>query len=108
MRDALANSDVSFADVVRLSKPARSARHPLYQMIVAVQDSPPPDLRLSDCDTRIGERDEIPWTRAEFVVELFVAPARLRFTHDPAVLGDELVTDLIHQVRERLDSHRWE
>lgn len=109
VRDALANSDVSFAEVVRLSKPARSARHPLYQVIVAVQDSPAPALRLSGCDTRIGRQHEIPWTRTEFVVELFVTDgARLRFTHDPAVLGDDLVTELIHQVRERLDAHRWE
>jgi hypothetical protein len=43
------------------------------------------------------------------VVELFVTDgARLRFTHDPAVLDDDLVTELIHQVRERLDAHRWE
>jgi acyl carrier protein len=111
VRDALANGDVSFPEVVRLAKPARSARHPLYQVIVAVQDSPRPELRLSGCDTRIGRQDEIPWTRAEFVVELFVTddgPARLRFTHDPAVLADDLVTELIQQVRERLDSHRWE
>jgi hypothetical protein len=78
-------------------------------VIVAVQDSPAPALRLSGCDTRIGRQHEIPWTRTEFVVELFVTDgARLRFTHDPAVLGNDLVTELIHQVRERLDAHRWE
>ena len=56
---ALANADLSFAEVVRVVRPARSRRHPLYQVIAAVQDSPAPVLEVAGCGTRIREQDDV-------------------------------------------------
>ncbi|MFF2039439.1 amino acid adenylation domain-containing protein [Kitasatospora sp. NPDC058170] len=43
---ALSNQDVSFAEVVRLVRPARTDRDPLYQFLFVYQDAPPTPLDL--------------------------------------------------------------
>lgn len=87
---ALANADLSFAEVVRVVRPARSRRHPLYQVIAAVQDSPAPVLEVAGCGTRIREQDDVAWPQAELLVQLFNTPgerARLRVSRDLSAVG---------------------
>lgn len=84
---AIANADLPFAEVVRLLRPKRTGRHPLYQVIAAVQDSPLSRLALAGCWAEPLPDTEVLWPDAELVVELFTAagaPARLRISRDPA------------------------
>ncbi|WP_436498693.1 amino acid adenylation domain-containing protein [Actinokineospora sp. HUAS TT18] len=80
---ALANADLPFAEVVRLVRPRRTGRHPLYQAIVALQDSPLPALRLDGCVVGLDPRPPASWSHTELVVELFTHERRLRVTRDP-------------------------
>ncbi|HVK26494.1 MAG TPA: amino acid adenylation domain-containing protein [Actinokineospora sp.] len=80
---ALANADLSFAEVLRLVRPRRTGRHPLYQAIVALQDSPPPTLRLDGCVVTLDPRPPAAWSHTELVIELFTHEKRLRITRDP-------------------------
>jgi mycobactin peptide synthetase MbtE len=94
---ALANSDLPFAEVVRELAPARTGRHPLYQVIAAVQDSPPPLLSLAGCPTEIRDQPDLPWPNAELVIELFTTPGRpgrLAVSRDPAVLDAKTFTGI--------------
>lgn len=52
VRDALAAQDVSFLEAVELAGAARSARLPLFQTLFALQDNPPPELRLGPACVR--------------------------------------------------------
>ncbi len=102
---ALANADLSFAEVVRAARPPRGRRHPLYQVIAAVQDSPVPLLELAGCDTRIREQDGVPWPQAELLVELFALPgepARLRVGRDPSVVDFPTLARLASDIHDAL------
>lgn len=102
---ALANSDLPFADVVQALRPPRSPRHPLYQVIAAVQDSPAPLLSLIRCRTEIRSRPEIAWPNAEFVIELLASPGRpfrLVATRDPAALDLKTFTSIADGVADWL------
>lgn len=87
VRDALANANVPFAEVTRLAGGRRTGRHPLYQVIAAVQDSPVAVLRFDRCEVEPRSGHYLAWPIAELLVELFAAPgapARLRVSRDPA------------------------
>ncbi len=102
---ALANADLSFSEVVREARPARTGRHPLYQVIAAVQDSPAPLLELTGCRTSVLGQDDVPWPQAELMVELFTppgGPARLRVSRDPAVVGQETFSAVARGVLDAL------
>ncbi|HEV2345831.1 MAG TPA: amino acid adenylation domain-containing protein [Actinocrinis sp.] len=104
---ALANSDVPFSEVVRVVRPARTGRHPLYQVIVAVQDSPAPLLGLVGCRTEVRWQEDVPWPQAELVVQLFAepgTPARLRISRDPAMVGRTTFSGIARDVVDRLHS----
>lgn len=105
---ALANSDVPFSEVVRAVRPARTGRHPLYQVIVAVQDSPAPLLGLVGCRTEIRrQEDDAPWQQAELVVQLFTEPGtppRLCISHDPAMVDWTTFSGIAQDVVDHLHS----
>lgn len=104
---ALANSDLPFAEVVRALAPPRINRHPLYQVIVAVQDSPAPLLSLVGCRTEIHGQPDLPWPNAELVVELFTAPGRpfrLLVSRDPAALDAKTFTGIADGVADWLST----
>jgi mycobactin peptide synthetase MbtE len=120
LADALAHADLPFPEVVQAVRPPRTGRHPLYQVITAVQDSPEPMLGLSGCRTVLGDHDVFAWPAVELLVELL--PNRqspgLRVTRTPGALGhtalvaiaDALVTGLrsraAHLRRVRTDLER--
>jgi mycobactin peptide synthetase MbtE len=83
---ALANSDLPFPEVVRaLGPPTSSGRRPLYQVLAAVQDAPPPRLRLPGA-TAQDRRLNTVVPPAELAVELVVADdPLLRVSTDGAV-----------------------
>ncbi|MGH3877970.1 MAG: amino acid adenylation domain-containing protein [Actinophytocola sp.] len=86
---AMTHADLPFAEVVRLARPPRTGRHPLYQVIAAVQDSPAPCLRLPGVTVHQDAKDDLPWTDIELVVELFCGDGeapRLRVSRDPRVV----------------------
>lgn len=102
---AIANADLPFAEVVRLLRPKRTGRHPLYQVIAAVQDSPLPSLALAGCRAEPLPDTEVLWPDAELVVELFTAagaPARLRISRDPARVDRPTFQRLARDVHDRL------
>jgi amino acid adenylation domain-containing protein len=104
---ALANADVPFAEVVRLVRPHRTGRHPIYQVIAAIQDSPVPLLKLTDCRTEIRQPQHIPWPDAELVLELFTAPgapARLRVSRNPAVVDWQTLSSVAERVLGQMRS----
>lgn len=83
---ALANADLPIAEVVRLARPTRDRRHPLFQVMAVVQDSPVPRLELAGCRTTAAEDLDSPAAMAELTVELLAAPqtpVRLRLSRDP-------------------------
>ncbi|MEU7530183.1 AMP-binding protein [Saccharothrix sp. NPDC042600] len=90
---ALAHADLPFAEVARLHGPVRTGRHPRYQVIAAVQDSPEPVLDLPGCAVRWHDEPSPPL--AELQVEL-VAPAggraRVRVSRDPERVGMDVVS----------------
>lgn len=90
VRGALANADLPFAEVVRAARPARGSRHPLFQVMAAVQDSPAARLELAGCRTVPDDRIEASAAMAELTVELLTAPEaplRLRISRDPQAVG---------------------
>jgi amino acid adenylation domain-containing protein len=98
---AMANADLPFAQVVQLLRPPRTGRHPLYQVMVALQDSPAPELELPECQTEVRPRNDVPWRNAELVIELFTAagtPTRLRASCSSAVMRCRTFTVLVEQV----------
>lgn len=102
---AIANADLPFAEVVRLLRPKRTGRHPLYQVIAAVQDSPLPCLDLTGCRAEPLPNTDVLWPDAELVVELFSAagaPARLRISRDPARVDQLTFERLAQDVHDRL------
>jgi amino acid adenylation domain-containing protein len=104
---AMANVDLPFAEVVRVARPPRVRRHPLYQVIAAVQDSPAPVLRLAGARTELHRKDDLPWSDIELVVELCCAPGdppRLRVTRDPTVVDMATFTALAEDILDALGS----
>lgn len=99
---ALANADVPFADVVRLLRPRRTGRHPLYQVIVAVQDFPSARLELPGCATEPHPRGDAAWSQTELVIELFADDGFLRVTRDPARVPAATMTAIAESVRAAL------
>jgi len=102
---ALANADVPFAEVARLAGGRRTSRHPLYQVITAVQDSPAPVLRLDGCEVARHDAHDLAWPMAELLVELFAAPgtpAVLRVSRDPARVADATLRVVLDGVLARL------
>ncbi|MBV9821194.1 MAG: amino acid adenylation domain-containing protein [Actinobacteria bacterium] len=105
VESAIANADLPFAEVVRLLRPKRTGRHPLYQVIAAVQDSPLPELELTGCRAEPLADTEVLWPDAELVVELFTAagaPARLRVSRDPDRVDRPTFERLARDVHDRL------
>jgi len=105
VREALANADVPFAEVARSAGGCRTGRHPLYQVIVAVQDSPTPVLRLGGCRVEPRDGHDLGWPMAELLVELLAAPgapAGLRVSRDPARVDADTVHTVLDQVLARL------
>lgn len=84
---ALAHAEIPFADVVRLVRPQRTRQYPLYQVIVAVQDSPAVRLDLAGCTVDRHPRDDEPWTGTDLLIELFAEDGRLWLTRDPATVS---------------------
>ncbi|MDQ1739909.1 MAG: hypothetical protein QOE53_1561, partial [Pseudonocardiales bacterium] len=102
---AIANADLPFAEVVRILRPKRTGRHPLYQVIAAVQDSPLPCLELTGCRAEPLPSTDVLWPDAELVVELFTAagaPPRLRISRDPARVDHLTFQRLAQDVHDRL------
>lgn len=99
---ALAHADLPFADVVRLLRPKRTGRHPLYQVIVAVQDFPAPSLALPGCTTEHHPHGDAAWSQTELVVELYPAENRLRVTRDPATVSAATMTAIAEMIRAAL------
>lgn len=109
---AMAHADLPFAEVVRVARLPRTGRHPVYQVIAAVQDSPAPVLRLIGTDAQRHLKDDPPWPDMELVVELFCAPGdppRLRVSRDPAVVDRATFTavtdDILDSLRDRVAVH---
>lgn len=107
---ALANADLSFADVVQALRPPRTGRNPLYQVIAALQDSPFPRLSLEGCRTQLRRRHEVQWSQAELRVELFATPgvpAWLRVSRDPARVSgatlDAVTQGVVESLRRAAD-----
>jgi len=107
VHEALANADVPFAEVARLAGGRRTGRHPLYQAIVAVQDSPVPVLRLGGCRVDRHDAHDLAWPMAELLVELYAAPgvpAVVRVSRDPARVAEATVRAVLDGVLTRLGS----
>ncbi|WP_309110864.1 AMP-binding protein [Saccharothrix sp.] len=98
---ALAHGDLPFAEVARLHGPVRTGRHPRYQVIAAVQDSPEPVLVLPGCVVEWHDEPTVPL--AELQVELVAAAggrARLRVSRDVERVGMETVSAVSAAVLE--------
>ena len=87
---ALADADLPFADVLTAVRPRRTGRHPLYQVVVVVQDDPAADLELAGCRVRELPQRGNRFAMEELTVELLATPGRpaaLRLSRDPARLS---------------------
>ena len=98
---ALAHAELPFAEVVRLLRPGRTGHHPLYQVIVAVQDSPLPRLDLPGCTVALDARDDEPWTQTDLLIELFTADRRLCLTRAPASVSADLMEAIAQSITRR-------
>jgi mycobactin peptide synthetase MbtE len=70
LRDALAMQEIPFTEVVRLVKPQRTSRDPLYQAMLVYQDNPRAILNLSGCRTGVYRLTPAHAT-SEIVIELW-------------------------------------
>lgn len=104
---ALANADLPFADVLRTVRPRRSRRHPVFQVVAAVQDSPAAELTLPGCRTEADAAVEPGGPQAELTVELVTPPGgatRLRVSRDPSAVGHATLCAVAERVADRLRS----
>ncbi|MFF5056675.1 amino acid adenylation domain-containing protein [Micromonospora sp. NPDC000663] len=97
LRDALAMQGVSFPEVVRLVNPRRTLRDPLYQVMLAYQDSPRLPLQLSGCDTgRFGLTPA--HATSELVTELWPQPdgaMTVDMTYQRDLVADHVAADVM-------------
>jgi non-ribosomal peptide synthetase component F len=100
---ALANADLPFGDVVRLARRRQTGRNPLYQMMVAVQDAPEPDLRLGAATVhRLVLDGELP-PPVELVVELLAATgSRVRVRADGRRVDPATAQAIAAELQHRL------
>ncbi|MFR0357446.1 amino acid adenylation domain-containing protein [Streptomyces sediminimaris] len=103
-RRAFAAQDVPFSEVVRIANPPRGARHPLFQVMFALQDAAPPALRLAGCTTRF-HRASAPRAVAELVAEVWPledGAAAVELSRQPEAVGPSFAREVCSAYREGL------
>lgn len=103
-RRALAAQDVPFSEVVRIANPPRGARHPLFQVMFALQEAAPPALRLPGCTTRF-HRASAPRAVAELVAEVWPLEdggAAVELSRRPEAVGPSFADEVCSAYREGL------
>lgn len=96
VRGALAAQELPFASVVRLLKPRRNDRHPLYQAMFAFQDNRWPRLDFPGCSASFFRPDP-PHAVAELLAEAQLTSGGAlswHITYRPDRVSEEFVTEV--------------
>lgn len=102
-RRAFAAQDVPFSEVVRIANPPRGARNPLFQVMFALQDTPPPVLRIAGCTSTFVPAPA-PRAMAELVAEIRPRAdgGAAELSHQPEAAGGPFAREVCSAYRKSL------
>ncbi|NMO00127.1 amino acid adenylation domain-containing protein [Gordonia sp. TBRC 11910] len=93
--DALSHADMPFEQLVAAVGPARSGRHPLFQIVLTVDDALFDAKRLTDAfDGLQVSAAEVETGSSRFDLEVRIRAGIARFTYDTALFSHARITDV--------------
>lgn len=97
--DALSHADMPFDQLVAAVAPARTGRHPLFQIALTLDDLPFTAARAGlagFAGLEVSAR-EISTGSSRFDLEVRIRDGLARFTYDPVIFSERRITDLANR-----------